>query len=265
MAAWAAAITDLTNTEQTVTDYDARGNVLKVTSFSTIAAGGGGASTAVAIDAGTNTTITANGDGTYSIQRTTGGFLGYSGDARSTTGVSGDFVVQVRPQSVNEYAVGVSTSPASSTALANLNYSFWMLGDGSLNYAEGGSTGSLGASYAAGDNFWLVRSGTTLSYYAGATLSAAMAGTALRTVTGVTGTFYFDTSHYTRFAPVDAAFSSAIPTTPATPLDTRITNFVYDQSGRLLSRGTPGLGTETMVYDGLGRVTASTFAAQLAL
>ncbi|WEJ98121.1 MAG: LysM peptidoglycan-binding domain-containing protein [Candidatus Sphingomonas phytovorans] len=36
------------------------------------------------------------------------------------------------------------------------------------------------------------------------------------------------------------------------------TDYVYDQAGQLLSRTTTGLGIETFVYDGLGRVIAST-------
>jgi hypothetical protein len=247
MAAWVTAISDVSNTEQTVTDYDARGNVAKVTRYSTLPSGGGGGSgTPVAVDSGTATTITNNGDGTYRVLRPTGGFLGWQGDARSSVGVSGDFVVQMRVvSSLSDLAVGVSASPASSTSYTNLNYGFMLDGGGGISYTESGTTGSLSGTYSAGDNFWLVRSGTTLTYYQGATLAAAMASTPMRTVTGVSGTLYLDTSHYTKNVPVDVAFTSGIPSAPSVPLDASVTNYVYDQAGNLLSKGVLGLNAQS--------------------
>src|SRR6185436_4662503 len=100
-------------------------------------------------------------------------------------------------------------SPGASAYYTNPDYGFFFVADGSVSYMEAGNYVSLGVTHAAGDNFWLVRSGTTISYYKGSTLESAMAAGALRTRTGATGTLYFDSSFHSVGAAMEADFRPA--------------------------------------------------------
>ncbi|MES2442158.1 MAG: LysM peptidoglycan-binding domain-containing protein [Pseudomonadota bacterium] len=205
---------------------------------------------------GTNTSVALQSDGLYRITKTGGGADAWDADARGTVGAAGDFVLRVRPPQNNKLLVaGVAALPASSASYTNVNYGLMLSNTGAVSYMESGSYASLGVSYAANDNFWLVRSGSTVSYYKGATLDAAIAAGALRTVTGATGTLYFDSSLDQTGAAVDVLF------TPAAP-EISFTDYVYDPAGRLIARRISkpdaSVSTESLVYDGMGRITTST-------
>ncbi len=204
------------------------------------------------ITVGANTGVVAQPDGLTRITRTSGGNA-WNADARGSAAATGDFVLQVRPQQANKFiAAGVSTAPGADSGLT-LNYGFYLNANGVLAYTEAGSSPSLGTSFAAGDNLWLVRTGSTIGYYKGATLESAMAAGALRTVTGVTGTLYFDSSFYDLGGAIDVAFTPGALSAP----EVSRTDYVYDAAGNLLSRAVAGQGVETFVRDGLGRITAS--------
>ncbi|HYD36733.1 MAG TPA: hypothetical protein VEA60_03915, partial [Allosphingosinicella sp.] len=203
-----------------------------------------------------NTTVTTTADGLYRITKTGGTHAVFDAAASSSTAASGDFVLRLRPpRKDRSVAAGVSTAPATSLARTDIDYGFYFHSSGTLQYvnSSGGGT-SFGVSYAAGENFWLVRSGTTISHYRGPTLAAAIAAGSLRTVTGVTGTFYFDSSFYTANAAVDVEFTPSLSATA----ELNRTYFTYDQAGNLLSRFREGQNPETFVYDGMGRLIAST-------
>ncbi len=123
---------------------------------------------------------------------------------------------------------------------------------------ESGTYASLGVTYTAGDSFWLVRSGSTVTYYKGATLAAAMTAGALRTVTGVTSTLYFDSSIYSAGASLDVGFTPQPAGAIADSADRSRTTYVYSSHGELLSKYVDGTAiTEVYAYDGLSRITST--------
>jgi YD repeat-containing protein len=198
---------------------------------------------------GAGTTVSQQTDGLFRVTKT-GATGAWDADGRSTVKADADFVLRLRPGQANAHVIGgVARSPAATASYENPDYGLYFVADGTVRWMEGGQHDLLGT-YAATDNYWLVRSGSTINYYKGATLDAAMAAGALRTKTGATGTFSFDSSFWTAGGILDVSF------TPA-PAVSR-TYFVYDQAGNLLSRYADGQKAETFVYDGLGRVTAST-------
>jgi YD repeat-containing protein len=207
---------------------------------------------------GANTIVSMQTDGLYRISKPSTGSNSFDADARSTTMATGDFVLRFRPgQNTAWIAAGVAGNPAESSDNFNINYGFLLDSGGGIMSMEPAIFTVLPGTYGAGDSFWLTRAGTTVSYYKGATLEAAVANGALHVVTGSTGTVYFDSSIATAGAYMDVAFTPAPPVT-AVAGDFSRTNFVYDQAGRLLSQVTAGEKQQSFVYDGMGRVIGST-------
>ncbi|PTS90545.1 hypothetical protein DBR17_01085, partial [Sphingomonas sp. HMWF008] len=210
------------------------------------------------ITARVDTAVTQTSDGLTRIQKTSAS-TGYDADATSAVGASGDFLLQLRPAQADKFiTAGISTNPTSNADSSNIEFGFQFFSWG-LQTVVQGTTQTAGIAYAAGETFWLARAGTTLSFYKGATFSAAMAAGPIKTLQGVSGTYYFDSS--LSGGAIDVAFaplSSATTTAPPASSDASRTTYVYDQSGQLLSRTTAGLKTEHFVYDGLGRMIAST-------
>ncbi|HEY0148093.1 MAG TPA: LysM peptidoglycan-binding domain-containing protein [Allosphingosinicella sp.] len=116
---------------------------------------------------------------------------------------------------------------------------------------ESGKVTQLGT-YNAGDNFWLARVGGTISYYKGATFEEAMAAGPLRSQSGATGTFYFDSSLHTVGSTVDVAFTPTLSASSFSDIlagltphaGDRTARFVYDSESKLRYR-----------VDGLNQVT----------
>ena len=197
-------------------------------------------------------TVTAHGGDLHRIAKTGGTNGSYDVVAHSTTALSGDFVLRLRPQqSDRSFIAGVSTAPSASNDSGSVNFGLEMGANGVLNYVEGAGNGLLGT-YARGDNLWVVRVDGTISYYKGPTLEQAKAAGALRSVSGASGTYYVDTAVAASGAACDISFSS--------PSDYSRVTFTYDQAGRLLFQAKDGEVTETFVYDGMGRMIASTGA-----
>ncbi|HYD39126.1 MAG TPA: LysM peptidoglycan-binding domain-containing protein [Allosphingosinicella sp.] len=211
---------------------------------------------ATAVANGVNTAVSTTSDGLYRIAKTLATDV-WDADARSSTRTDGDFILRLRPtQTDRNFVGGVARAPSANSSYTNADYGFFFVPGGTVYYMEAGSYQPIGATYAAGDNFWLTRVGNTISYYKGATLEAAIAAGALRTRTGVSGSFHFDSSLHgagtvfdVAFTPVEANGSSAVLSR---------TSFAYDQAGKLLSRQRDGQNRESFVYDGLGRAVAST-------
>jgi YD repeat-containing protein len=205
---------------------------------------------------GANTTITSQGDGLQRVVKS-GTVAEWDADARSTTRADSDFVLRLRPAQTGTYMMGgVSAAPGASSSFYDLAYAFYFMYSGDLHIVESGTDVSLGTTYAPGDNFWLVRTGNSIGYYRGATLEAAMAAGALRTTTGVSGTFHFDSTIHTPGAAMDVAFTPTESAGGSAAVSR--TDYIYDPAGRLLSRVTDGQQSETFVYDGLGRLVGST-------
>jgi YD repeat-containing protein len=212
---------------------------------------------ATAIANGVNTVVSTSSDGLYRITKTGGTDGIWDADARSSTRTDGDFVLRLRPAQADRHMIGgVATTPSASAYYTNPDYGLFFVPGGTVYYMEAGSYQPIGATFVAGDNFWLTRVGNTISYYKGATLEAAIAAGALRTRTGVTGTFHFDSSFHGAGAVMDVAFTPA-EDNGLSSTATRV-NFAYDQMGQLLSRSQEGQNAETYIYDGLGRLIGST-------
>ncbi|WEK02284.1 MAG: LysM peptidoglycan-binding domain-containing protein [Candidatus Sphingomonas phytovorans] len=205
----------------------------------------------VSISSGVGTAVSLQPNGLTRVTKISG-TTGWDADASSTMGASGDFVLQVSPTQVfNSQMIGVSQNPLSSASYDSLQYAFYFIG-GSVWRSNGGGVYSLGTTLAVGDNFWLVRTGTTISYLKGATLEAARSAGALYSVDGAIGTFYFDCSLNSAGTVSDVAFMPV-----GTAEVTSRTSYTYDQAGQLLRRAGAGFNAETFIYDGLGRVIAS--------
>jgi YD repeat-containing protein len=213
---------------------------------------------ATAVANGVNTAVTTTADGLYRVTKTGGSDGNWDADARSSTRTDGDFVLRLRPGQADKHVIGgVATTPSASSYYTNPDYGLFFVPGGTVYYMEAGNYQPIaGVTFAANDNFWLVRTGGTISYYKGATIEAAVAAGAIRTRTGVSGTFHFDSSFHGAGAVMDVAFTPT-ESTGASAILSR-TSFVYDQAGRLLSRRRDGENAETFVYDGMGRMTATT-------
>ncbi|MBN2128931.1 MAG: hypothetical protein JW741_05515, partial [Sedimentisphaerales bacterium] len=206
---------------------------------------------------GVNTSVTPLGDGLHRITKTSGGGANWDADARSSAKADGDFVLRLRPGQNNLYVIGgVATAPTASASYEQVLHGFYFQPDGTFHWFQYGYSGLLGT-YNSGDNFWLVRTGSTINYYKGATLEAAVAAGTLRTRTGASGTFYFDSTFHATGAAMDVAFMPDLAATGPSAAFSR-SSFIYDQAGHLLSRMTDGQLAETFVRDGLGRIVAST-------
>ena len=210
------------------------------------------------ITARVDTAVTQTSDGLTRIQKTSAS-TAFDADATSAVGASGDFLLRLRPVQSDKFIIaGISKNPTFDANYTNVEFGIEFYSWG-LQTVVQGATQTAVSTYNEGETFWLARAGTTLSFYKGATLSAAMSAGPIETLQGVSGTYYFDSS--LAGGAIDVAFaplSSTAAATQAASSDSSRTTYVHDQFGQLLSRTTAGLNTERFVYDGLGRMLAST-------
>src|SRR5690606_9613746 len=135
---------------------------------------------------GANTSVSPQPEGLYRTVKA--GSDGWNAYSRGWVAISGDFALRMRPLENNKHATaGVTWAPGASptNTHADITYGYSFAG-GSLR-TETGTNVTLGT-YTAGENFWITRVGSTISWYRGATLEAAIAAGALRTITGSTAT-----------------------------------------------------------------------------
>ncbi|WP_447728321.1 hypothetical protein [Sphingomonas koreensis] len=228
--------------------YDASGNLLTRSD-----------AVSVEIQSGLNAIATLQPDGTYRITKTGGSSGSYDAQVQSVTGLSGDFVFRLRPLQANKYLMaGVSQNPNASTSYTNLDFAIEAADNGNI-YTYAGGSGALLTSYVAGDNLWMVRTGSTISYYKGATIEAAKTAGALRTLTGVSGTFYFcDAALYDVGATADVSLTA---TSLAESFN--VVTRTYNAANQLLTETRTGSNkdsaaaaqTTRYVYDSQNRLT----------
>ncbi|WP_447726042.1 phage tail tip lysozyme [Sphingomonas koreensis] len=228
--------------------YDASGNLLTRSD-----------AVSVEIQSGLNAIATLQPDGTYRITKTGGSSGSYDAQVQSVTGLSGDFVFRLRPLQANKYLMaGVSQNPNASTSYTNLDFAIEAADNGNI-YTYAGGSGALLTSYVAGDNLWMVRTGSTISYYKGATIEAAKTAGALRTLTGVSGTFYFcDAALYDVGATADVSLTA---TSLAESFN--VVTRTYNAANQLLTETRTGSDkdsaaaaqTTRYVYDSQNRLT----------
>lgn len=205
--------------------------------------------------AGANVSVTELADGMTRLTRTTGGNA-WNADVFGSAAATGDFALKIRPSQTNKYiSVGVSSDRIADGQL-KIQHGLYLLANGKIatNNFAGWSEVSPQTSYGAGDVLWLVRQGTNLRYYKGATLEQALRSTPLREVANVSGTLYFHADIYDQNGSVDVSFEPG----PIASTEISRVDYLYDESGRMLSRAIAGQGIETFAYDGLGRITAAT-------
>jgi YD repeat-containing protein len=201
-------------------------------------------SSSAVITDGSNATSSLQTDGLYRITKAGGLDSNYDASARSTQAFSGDFVLRLRPLQSDKYFIaGVSSAPEASHSYTNIAFGIETAYNGSLYFVEGTGYGSL-APYQAGDNVWLTREGSTINYYKGTTLEAAKRAGPLRSVSGVSGTFYFDTALYSVGAAADVSI---------TPISYHTTRYVYDDKNHLAYAVTAEGRVTRYKYDGYGQ------------
>ena len=141
-----------------------------------------------------NTTVTYRGGSVYEVEKTAG-VNGYNASAVSSVGITGDFVLRLRPLVfLNGMFVGVNSDPLTDNGDASIDFAWAANSATSGVIFESGST-PLGGSTTLSGYFWIWRSGTTLGYGTGADLATAQASP-VRTVT-TSATLYFDSTIFT--------------------------------------------------------------------
>lgn len=137
------------------------------------------------------TSVDFLGNDSWRITKVSGG-VGYNADAVGTVALTGDFTLRISPAVVyngNGWLAGFNSDPLTDSSYTSLDYA--LLSDNVNWYVfESGAQLDTIAQNTFG---WIWRSGTSLYYSSGATFAAASASP-VRTVTGVSGTFYFDSS-----------------------------------------------------------------------
>lgn len=140
-----------------------------------------------------NTTVTHTGGGVYAITKTSGSGGTYDADAVSSSGITGDFILRLKPITAGialRYGGGVSASPTGSSNYTTVDNLYLASTTNNWGIYESGAnpaSGSPGAEF-----YWIWRTGTTLGYGRGGTLADAQAA-ADRTTTS-TGTMFFDST-----------------------------------------------------------------------
>jgi YD repeat-containing protein len=218
--------------------YDANGNVT-ATKHGTVS---------VPIVNHTNTTVTATGAASYLVSKT-GGTDTYDGFAFSSQALSGDFALRLRPSQNNKYFLfGLSPDQMSPVgAWGDLN-GIEFAHNGMLYFVQSGAYGPLGQPYAAGETFWMVRSGTSLDFYRGLDLTSAVAAGSLKHFSGVSGALYFRAPVYSVGAEAKVTFASIQAST----------YFTYDSNGNQLTATDREGNTVTRTYNANNQVVTET-------
>lgn len=205
---------------------------------------------------GVNTTVTPQSSGVFTIVKTAGA-NDYDAGAQSVEALSSDFVILIRPLQNNKYFLaGVSDDPTASLNFPNVDFGIEANQNGILYWVQGYSWGSTAASYAAGENIWLVRTGTTISCYKGATLQAAKNTAAIWSASNAGGTFYFASKVYSTGAAADVGFyAGGTVDLFATSADDATTSFEYDKLGRVTKSTDAENHYEQSWYDAFGNCT----------
>lgn len=175
----------------------------------------------VAIVAVRNTAVAARPDGGWRITKTGGFDDAFDAPAVSVAPVAGDFVLRARRVGgTDRLMVGVTADPHADDGYAGIDWSIAYRG-GAVEVFERGDYRTY--SFDVADFVWIDRVGGTLRYLTGADRRTA---TVLRSVGGVAGPLYFDSSLVTPGSAVDVRFAPLPP--PRAAL-----SFGFRTSGRI--------------------------------
>ncbi len=153
-----------------------------------------------------NTTVTYQGDGVYRIAKTGGSSSSYDASAVSNVGVSGDFVLRLKPITDSGQFVGLSASPlVDDTTTIDFSWQLYT-GFGDRPYISGvAQTGFLTRNTYA----WIWRSGTTVGWGRGPDLATAQASPDFTTTSSAT--LYFDSTFADLTEVTEAYFYIPVP------------------------------------------------------
>jgi hypothetical protein len=142
---------------------------------------------AIVDGSGGNALVNHVGSGVYTISANAGGF---ASSAISSLGIAGDFVLRIKALGFAAAAmVGMNSDPLTSTYFDTIDFA-WEPTFGQIYENSAAAVASPGTTAAY---YWIWRIGTNLYYGRGATQIEA-AVTPDRTVGGVSGTLYFDST-----------------------------------------------------------------------
>jgi hypothetical protein len=142
----------------------------------------------------TNTQVTHLGSGVYAIEKTGGVDGTRDAGAISSVGVTGNFVLRIKPVSTADafgWDAGVNSDPLTDDDYTSIDFG-WFYQPSALNWASTengvfGVTGLPSVTYG-----WIWRNGSTLGYGRGADLATAQASPDRTTAS--TGTLFFDSA-----------------------------------------------------------------------
>ncbi len=147
---------------------------------------------AIAIANRAHCTVTGLGSGSYRIVKSGGAADSWDGSAVSTEAMAGDFTLRLQPATINKAVIsGLNSDPTSDDSYLSIDFALDFFSDGTAHIFENGNYVAGGWPYAAGDIWWVIRRGGSLSYVqGGANPDAGM----LRRSVGAPATLYFDSS-----------------------------------------------------------------------
>lgn len=143
---------------------------------------------------GANTSIVDQGSSEYLITMNGGtdGAWGTS-SARSTTPLTGDFILRIIPQQINKnMMIGINTDPTTDNTFSGLDYAIYFDAAAANRWENGSAVSTVKNPFAAFDTFFIKRAGTTLTFGYGGT-DGVTGFTAVTTGTNA-ATFYFDSA-----------------------------------------------------------------------
>lgn len=145
------------------------------------------------------TTVTSPGSAEYQITKTGADADWTTGSANSATALTGDFIIRISPTSNTTLGIlGVTSDPNADNHYISIDFALYMASGTLKVFENGGGDYTLVGGYLANDNFFIKRSGGTLTYGYGGT-DGVTGFTAARTVAS-TGSLYFDSAIFSQGA-----------------------------------------------------------------
>lgn len=158
----------------------------------------------VTIVAVQNTAVAPRGGGVWRITKTGGFDDSFDAPAKSVAAITGDVVLRAkRAGDTDRLMIGVTANPDEDTGYVGIDYSIAYRG-GAVEVFERGDYRAY--SFDVADFVWIERVGTTLRYLTGPSRRTAAV---IRTVAGVGGPLFFDSSLVTPGCAVDVRFDRA--------------------------------------------------------
>lgn len=150
----------------------------------------------------TNVVVAPLSDGWFRLSKAGGSPASFDASAASEAAIAGDFVLEARVSSGSaQIAVGVTVDPAEGDDAATIDRAI-VIDGATMTVQEDGVVRT--AAMAHGGGVWILRTAGVLSYRCGATLGGS---TLQRSVEGVLGALFFDSSIATLGATIDVRFA----------------------------------------------------------